>query len=87
MAGMQVPFNIQGYLNEFSRSLTSEVRSLLSEVGKLREDKRNLELCVMYPRRRDMCCADYTLFLRSQIGELLTFKAKYGPEGQFDPSW
>ena len=44
MAGMQVPFNIQGYLNEFSRSLTSEVRSLLSEVGKLREDKRNLEL-------------------------------------------
>ena len=32
------------YLDEFSRSLATEVRMLLSEVGKLREDKRNLEL-------------------------------------------
>ncbi|PIL29104.1 hypothetical protein GSI_09152 [Ganoderma sinense ZZ0214-1] len=65
-ANEQVPYNIQGYLDEFSRSLATEVRMLLSEVGKLREDKRNLEF---------------------QIGELLTFQAKYGPEGQFDPSW
>ncbi|KAI1786929.1 hypothetical protein LXA43DRAFT_897130 [Ganoderma leucocontextum] len=65
-ANEQIPYNVQGYLDEFSRSLATEVRMLLSEVGKLREDKRNLEF---------------------HIGELLTFKAKYGPEGQFDPSW
>ncbi|RDX52641.1 hypothetical protein OH76DRAFT_1554302 [Lentinus brumalis] len=62
----QVPYNVQGYLEEFSRSLATEVRMLLSEVGKLREDKRNLEY---------------------QIGELLQFKSKYGPGGEFDPSW
>lgn len=43
-ANEQVPYNVQGYLDEFSRSLATEVRMLLSEVGKLREDKRNLEL-------------------------------------------
>ncbi|KAH9927913.1 uncharacterized protein BXZ73DRAFT_90629 [Epithele typhae] len=65
-ANEQIPYNVQGYLDEFSRSLATEVRMLLSEVGKLREDKRNLEF---------------------QIGELLTFKSKYGPAGEFDPSW
>ncbi|EJF61726.1 hypothetical protein DICSQDRAFT_169744 [Dichomitus squalens LYAD-421 SS1] len=65
-ANEQIPYNVQGYLDEFSRSLATEVRMLLSEVGKLREDKRNLEY---------------------QIGELLKFKAKYGPGGEFDPSW
>ncbi|KAJ2996148.1 hypothetical protein NUW54_g7273 [Trametes sanguinea] len=65
-ANEQVPYNVQGYLDEFSRSLATEVRMLLSEVGKLREDKRNLEY---------------------QIGELLQFKSKYGPGGEFDPSW
>ncbi|KAL7284724.1 LOW QUALITY PROTEIN: hypothetical protein ACG7TL_002030 [Trametes sanguinea] len=64
-ANEQVPYNVQGYLDEFSRSLATEVRMLLSEVGKLREDKRNLEY---------------------QIGELLQFKSKYGPGGEFDPS-
>ncbi|EIW53326.1 uncharacterized protein TRAVEDRAFT_40040 [Trametes versicolor FP-101664 SS1] len=62
----QVPYNVQGYLDEFSRSLATEVRMLLSEVGKLREDKRNLEYA---------------------IGELLQFKSKYGPGGEFDPGW
>ena len=42
-ANEQIPYNVQGYLDEFSRSLATEVRMLLSEVGKLREDKRNLE--------------------------------------------
>ncbi|KAI0649912.1 hypothetical protein C8Q79DRAFT_355651 [Trametes meyenii] len=65
-ANEQIPYNVQGYLDEFSRSLATEVRMLLSEVGKLREDKRNLEY---------------------QIGELLQFKSKYGPGGEFDPSW
>ncbi|KII91823.1 hypothetical protein PLICRDRAFT_38680 [Plicaturopsis crispa FD-325 SS-3] len=39
----QVPFNVQGYLDEFSKALASEVRMLLGEVGKLREEKRNLQ--------------------------------------------
>jgi len=38
-----VPFNVQGYLDEFSKALATEVRMLLGEVGKLREEKRNLQ--------------------------------------------
>ena len=32
------------YLDEFSKSLANEVRMLLNEVGKLREEKRNIQL-------------------------------------------
>ncbi|EIN14497.1 hypothetical protein PUNSTDRAFT_110579 [Punctularia strigosozonata HHB-11173 SS5] len=39
----QVPFNIQGYLDEFSKALATEVRMLLGEVGKLREERRALQ--------------------------------------------
>ncbi|KAL6309465.1 hypothetical protein BKA93DRAFT_723737 [Sparassis latifolia] len=39
----RIPFNIQTYLDEFSKSLAAEVRMLLGEVGKLREEKRNLQ--------------------------------------------
>ncbi|OBZ76665.1 hypothetical protein A0H81_03304 [Grifola frondosa] len=42
-ANEQVPFNVQAYLDDFSRSLASEVRMLLGEVGKLREERRNLQ--------------------------------------------
>ena len=35
--------NIQ-YLDEFSKALASEVRMLLGEVGKLREERRSLQL-------------------------------------------
>ncbi|KAK2460787.1 hypothetical protein APHAL10511_007257 [Amanita phalloides] len=38
----QVPFNVQGYLDEFSKALATEVRMLLGEVGKLREERRML---------------------------------------------
>jgi hypothetical protein len=31
------------HLNEFSKSLAEEVRLLLREVGKLREEKRNIQ--------------------------------------------
>ncbi|KAH9993287.1 hypothetical protein BJV74DRAFT_884401 [Russula compacta] len=43
-ANVQVPFNVQGYLDEFSKSLASEVRMLLGEVGKLREERRTIQL-------------------------------------------
>ncbi|KAJ7246101.1 hypothetical protein B0H12DRAFT_1126792 [Mycena haematopus] len=39
----QVNFNVQGYLDEFSKALASEVRMLLGEVGKLREERRALQ--------------------------------------------
>ncbi|EPQ51904.1 hypothetical protein GLOTRDRAFT_140838 [Gloeophyllum trabeum ATCC 11539] len=39
----QVPFNVQGYLDEFSKALASEVRMLLGEVGRLREERRALQ--------------------------------------------
>ncbi|KAF9781346.1 hypothetical protein BJ322DRAFT_1010856, partial [Thelephora terrestris] len=42
-ANEQVPYNVQGYLDEFSKSLANEVRMLLNEVGKLREEKRNIQ--------------------------------------------
>ncbi|KAF9647115.1 hypothetical protein BDM02DRAFT_3251176 [Thelephora ganbajun] len=42
-ANEQVPYNVQGYLDEFSKSLANEVRMLLNEVGKLREEKRNVQ--------------------------------------------
>lgn len=31
------------YLDEFSRSLAAEVRMLLGEVGRLREERRNIQ--------------------------------------------
>ncbi|KAJ7130233.1 hypothetical protein C8R44DRAFT_613736 [Mycena epipterygia] len=39
----QVEFNVQGYLDDFSKALASEVRMLLGEVGKLREERRALQ--------------------------------------------
>jgi len=32
------------YLNDFSKALASEVRILLAEVGKLRDERRQLQL-------------------------------------------
>ncbi|KAJ9125672.1 hypothetical protein QFC22_000634 [Naganishia vaughanmartiniae] len=42
MAREQVAFNVAGYLDDFSKSLSSEVRALLKEVGDLRETRRAL---------------------------------------------
>jgi len=42
-ANVQVPFNVQRYLDEFSKALAMEVRTLLGEVGKLREERRNIQ--------------------------------------------
>ena len=36
----RVSFNVQNYLDQFSQSLAAEVRTLLQEVGDLREKKR-----------------------------------------------
>ncbi|KAF9557793.1 hypothetical protein CPC08DRAFT_764341 [Agrocybe pediades] len=42
-ANEQVTYNVQGYLDDFSRALAAEVRMLLGEVGKIREERRALQ--------------------------------------------
>ncbi|KAK7678727.1 hypothetical protein QCA50_018309 [Cerrena zonata] len=42
-AQKRVPFNVQQYLDEFSKSLAAEVRLLIMEVGKLHERRRTLQ--------------------------------------------
>ncbi|GHJ85207.1 hypothetical protein NliqN6_1609 [Naganishia liquefaciens] len=42
MAREQVAFNVAGYLDDFSKALSGEVRALLKEVGDLRETRRAL---------------------------------------------
>lgn len=39
-----VPYNLTGYLDEFSKALAGEIRTLLGEVGRLHEQKRTLQL-------------------------------------------
>jgi len=65
-ASEHVPFKIEAYLDEFSKALAKEVSTLLAEVGKLREERRNIQY---------------------EIGCLLCKNSKYGPDGEFDPSW
>ncbi len=36
-----VPYNLTGYLDEFSKALAGEIRTLLGEVGRLHEQKRS----------------------------------------------
>ncbi|KAH8112336.1 hypothetical protein DFH11DRAFT_1728531 [Phellopilus nigrolimitatus] len=38
-----VPYNLTGYLDEFSKALAGEIRTLLGEVGRLHEQKRTLQ--------------------------------------------
>ncbi|KLO15565.1 hypothetical protein SCHPADRAFT_824638 [Schizopora paradoxa] len=38
-----VPYNLTGYLDEFSKALAGEIRTLLGEVGRLHEQKRSLQ--------------------------------------------
>ncbi|KIK27194.1 hypothetical protein PISMIDRAFT_93328, partial [Pisolithus microcarpus 441] len=42
-ANEQVSYNVQEYLDEFSKALAIEVRMLLGEVGKLREERRAIQ--------------------------------------------
>ncbi|KAI5988403.1 hypothetical protein EDD15DRAFT_2144117, partial [Pisolithus albus] len=38
-ANEQVPYNVREYLDEFSKALAIDIRMLLGEVGKLREER------------------------------------------------
>ena len=39
--------NYLQYLDEFSKALASEVRMLLGEVGKLCEERRSIQWCIL----------------------------------------
>ncbi|GAV99544.1 hypothetical protein LENED_001007 [Lentinula edodes] len=67
-ANEQVPYNIQGYLDEFSKALASEVRILLGEVGKLREERRALQHEI-----------GYLLCMRSKYGPGGEFEPDWKP--------
>nr|XP_018259656.1 uncharacterized protein I303_07724 [Kwoniella dejecticola CBS 10117]OBR81814.1 hypothetical protein I303_07724 [Kwoniella dejecticola CBS 10117] len=45
----QVGFNLAGYLDDFSKALSGEVRVLLKEVGDLRESRRAFDLMAVLP--------------------------------------
>ncbi|KAF9255250.1 hypothetical protein L218DRAFT_884584 [Marasmius fiardii PR-910] len=67
-ADEQIPFNVQGYLDEFSKALATEVRILLGEVGKLREERRGLQHEI-----------GYLLCIRSKYGPGGEFEGDWRP--------
>ncbi|KAE9405527.1 hypothetical protein BT96DRAFT_955205 [Gymnopus androsaceus JB14] len=67
-ANEQIPYNVQGYLDEFSKALASEVRMLLGEVGKLREERRALQHEI-----------GYLLCMRSKYGPGGEFEPDWKP--------
>ncbi|KAK0194394.1 hypothetical protein F5146DRAFT_926182 [Armillaria mellea] len=73
-ANEQIPFNVQGYLDEFSKALASEVRILLGEVGKLREERRGLQHEI-----------GFLLTTRSKYGPGGEFDADYAPPSAAPP--
>ncbi|KAF5360047.1 hypothetical protein D9758_007626 [Tetrapyrgos nigripes] len=70
------------YLNDFTKTLASEVRVLLDEVGKLREERQQLQLYVIGVKGYHNILTLYTF---SEIAELMAVKSKHG--GGFPAQW
>jgi hypothetical protein len=78
---------IHRYINDFSKALAGEVKILLQEVGKLRDERRQLQQCVC---KQHGCDPIDSLGLRhicSEISELMSVKAKYSVGGEYAPDW
>ena len=60
------------------------MRMLLSEVGKLREERRNIQLLATIVSSSAQSFANKLL---SEIGSLLVMQSKYEAGGIFDPDW
>ncbi|KAF7366142.1 hypothetical protein MVEN_00491100 [Mycena venus] len=97
-AGETSSINVQGYMDEFSRSIGSEVRLLLGEVGKLREERRALqfevsELLAAKTLHSASSSQDGNPFsdpvsaARVELSAILSLRAKYGAGGEFEPDW
>ncbi|KAJ7919578.1 hypothetical protein B0H13DRAFT_1988355 [Mycena leptocephala] len=93
----QTSFNVESYVSEFSRTIASEVRVLLGEVGALREERRALqselgELLTVKahcgPSSQDENpLSDALNDARVELSYVLTLMSKYGPGGEFEPDW
>jgi hypothetical protein len=57
---------------------------LLGEVGKFREERRNIQLSVVTVSSRDQRLINA---FSSEIGTLLCLRSKYEAGGMFDPDW
>ena len=64
--------------------MASEVRMLLNESSKLREERRNIQLSVAIILSLVQSSANG---LFSEIGTLLVMRSKYEAGGMFDPDW
>ena len=65
-----------------------EVRMLISEIGKLREERRNIQLLVVAVFSRfGSSHLPKRIPPPSEIGTLLTLRSKYEAGGMFDPDW
>ena len=64
--------------------MASEVRMLLSEASKLREERRNIQLSAAIISSSVQSSANG---LFSEIGTLLVMRSKYEAGGMFDPDW
>ncbi len=76
------------YLNDFSKALASEVRILLQEVGKLRDERRALQQYVRpVLNRLPECSLTPSPPIPSEIAELMAVKAKHSAGGEYSPDW
>ena len=64
--------------------MASEVRMLLNEASKLREERRNIQLSAAIISSSVQSFANGIL---SEIGTLLVMRSKYEAGGMFDPDW
>jgi hypothetical protein len=72
-------------LDEFSKALAPELRMLLAEVGKLREEKRALQQYAVPPSL--LRFVGTHLQVLSDIGSLLCQRSQNGLEGVLGPDW
>ncbi|KAJ7231432.1 hypothetical protein C8J57DRAFT_1146982 [Mycena rebaudengoi] len=89
----ETPPNIEGYMDEFAKSMGSEVRVLLGEVGQLREERRTLQFEVsellaaktLHSASSSQDGIDPVSAARMELSAILSLKSKYGAGGEFEP--
>lgn len=75
-------------MNDFSKALASEVRILLQEVGKLRDERRTLQQYVPNTQTLLPLNPDYLSSpIFREIAELMAVKAKHSVGGEYSPDW
>jgi len=93
----QTPLNMEAYMDNFTKGLADEVRLLLGEVGKLREERRTMQYEIgelIQAKSRytsdgpfDPLIQDPLAQAQAELSYLMLLKSKYGPGGEYDPDW